>query len=239
MAAKSEPKTTATQDTDFYTGKPYLASSGNYVFKYRSYNPELARWTTEDPNGFPDGANCFSYVNNAASSFFDALGFSRKSVLWVTLNNLFGNGYLSPSGFNYMADFNGNYTDLKSEMNLLDSQTAGTGTTTEYLSDGDLFDKHVVSSSAEFTSIANGYTKVFFITHGGLVDGNYNFLGPDGQYHQMTYFDAFWDSTSVTMLTCGNGYAPPVNQGNGSTDPVSWSDAVTDARWQTKNYLYE
>jgi len=51
-----------TQDTAFYTGKPYLASSGSYAFKYRSYNPEMARWTSEDPSGFPDGANTSVYA---------------------------------------------------------------------------------------------------------------------------------------------------------------------------------
>ena len=50
------------EKTAFYTGKPYLASSGGYAFKYRSYDPELARWTSEDPSGFPDGANSNIYA---------------------------------------------------------------------------------------------------------------------------------------------------------------------------------
>lgn len=41
----------------FYTGKPYDADTKTYTFKYRSYDPELNRWTTADPSGFPDGAN--------------------------------------------------------------------------------------------------------------------------------------------------------------------------------------
>jgi RHS repeat-associated protein len=52
----------AAEETAFYTGKPYLASAGEYAFKYRSYSPELARWTSEDPSGFPDGANGGSYA---------------------------------------------------------------------------------------------------------------------------------------------------------------------------------
>jgi len=52
----------ANEETAFYTGKPYLASSGGYAFKYRSYSPELARWTSEDPSGFPDGANTSAYA---------------------------------------------------------------------------------------------------------------------------------------------------------------------------------
>ncbi|MCK9589566.1 MAG: hypothetical protein M0Q93_09425 [Terrimicrobiaceae bacterium] len=41
----------------FYTGKPYDSDMGAYTFKYRNYDPELNRWTTADPSGFPDGAN--------------------------------------------------------------------------------------------------------------------------------------------------------------------------------------
>jgi RHS repeat-associated protein len=59
----------AAEEAAFYTGKPYLASSGGYAFKYRSYNPELARWTSEDPSGFPDGANNSKYVDSPTSEF--------------------------------------------------------------------------------------------------------------------------------------------------------------------------
>ena len=51
----------------FYTGKPYDADTETYTFKYRSYDPELNRWTTADPSGFPDGANNQIYVNNPLS----------------------------------------------------------------------------------------------------------------------------------------------------------------------------
>ena len=56
-AAEPASQKYAADPSAFYTGKPYVASSGAYAFKYRSYNPELARWTSEDPSGFPDGAN--------------------------------------------------------------------------------------------------------------------------------------------------------------------------------------
>ena len=57
----------------FYTGKPYDADTETYTFKYRSYDPELSRWTTADPSGFPDGANNQIYVRNPVTSF-DANG---------------------------------------------------------------------------------------------------------------------------------------------------------------------
>ncbi len=75
-AAETKP-ISVTQETAFYTGKPYLASSGDYAFKYRKYNPGLARWTSEDPSGFPDGANTHMYVNNSASYCFDFLGLMK------------------------------------------------------------------------------------------------------------------------------------------------------------------
>jgi|GEM_PF-4549672 len=59
----------ATHETAFYTGKPYLASCGEYAFKYRNYNPELARWTSEDPSGFPDGANDSIYAPTPTNGF--------------------------------------------------------------------------------------------------------------------------------------------------------------------------
>lgn len=70
----------AGEDTAFYTGKPYLALSGEYSFKYRSYNPELARWTSEDPSGFPDGANGNVYAPTPNSEF-DYCGLRSVTLL--------------------------------------------------------------------------------------------------------------------------------------------------------------
>jgi len=61
----------------FYTGKPYDVDSESYTFKYRNYDPELNRWTTVDPSGFPDGANNQLY---APSPLFEL----DKFGLWST-----------------------------------------------------------------------------------------------------------------------------------------------------------
>jgi RHS repeat-associated protein len=81
MAAKHAATTTATCDHAFYTGKPYIESTGSYAFKYRSYNPELARWTSEDPSGFPDGANGHSYAPTPTN------GIDFSGLFAVLLNN--------------------------------------------------------------------------------------------------------------------------------------------------------
>jgi len=56
--AKAAATSSASEpSTQFYTGKPYVAEAGGYVFKYRTYNPEMSRWTSADPSGFSDGPN--------------------------------------------------------------------------------------------------------------------------------------------------------------------------------------
>lgn len=59
--------------TQFYTGKPLVTDAGGYIFKYRTYSPEMSRWTSADPSGFPDGANAQMYLKNPMSSV-DPLG---------------------------------------------------------------------------------------------------------------------------------------------------------------------
>ncbi len=77
----SSPQTTGHQpQTIFYTGKPYDADQGAYLFKYRAYDPNAARWTTSDPSGFPDGANAWVYVNNSVTRAFDPWGLA---VYWA------------------------------------------------------------------------------------------------------------------------------------------------------------
>jgi RHS repeat-associated protein len=69
--------------TYFYTGKPYDADLGAYTFAARNYNPEINRWTTPDPSGFPDGANNQFYAP-VPTSDFDYQGLLK----WSTLTNL-------------------------------------------------------------------------------------------------------------------------------------------------------
>jgi len=58
----------------FFTGKPFVEDSGSYAFKYRNYDPELNRWTTSDPSGFPDGINNWLYTNNMVMTYIDSVG---------------------------------------------------------------------------------------------------------------------------------------------------------------------
>jgi RHS repeat-associated protein len=110
-ASESTSQGYVTEQMAFYTGKPYLESSGGYAFKYRSYNPELARWTSEDPSGFPDGANGNIYAptptsmldfaglwtielldssetnpTNSDDGYISIWGISRRISAWAKIN---------------------------------------------------------------------------------------------------------------------------------------------------------
>jgi RHS repeat-associated protein len=60
-APQAEVAPVPDEQTQFFTGKPFDAASGTYLFIFRNYSPYLARWTSADPCGFPDGANNMAY----------------------------------------------------------------------------------------------------------------------------------------------------------------------------------
>jgi RHS repeat-associated protein len=62
VAVKQSVTYQENESVNFYTGKPYNVELGAYVFKFRNYNPEMLRWTTVDPSGFPDGVNNYVYA---------------------------------------------------------------------------------------------------------------------------------------------------------------------------------
>ena len=75
----------AEQDKDkFFTGKPNIDGLG-YSFLFRSYRPELAKWQTSDPLGYPDGFNNFAYLNNQPGEHIDQLGLCELKT--VTSSN--------------------------------------------------------------------------------------------------------------------------------------------------------
>ena len=57
----------------FFTGKPMVDELG-FAFLFRDYNPNLGKWTTSDPLGYPDGWNNLAYVNNEVIGAVDICG---------------------------------------------------------------------------------------------------------------------------------------------------------------------
>ena len=105
-STSSRLSTLESSTTPFYTGKPYLAESGSYAFKYREYNPEMGRWTTVDPSGFPDGANNRVFVaaptsgldNNGLNTVYSYDLSVNKYYLTIDTTTLFNGVYSVTSG---------------------------------------------------------------------------------------------------------------------------------------------
>jgi len=69
---------TPTQNSNFFTGKPYVEGLG-HAFLMRNYRAGLAKWQTSDPMGYPDGWNQLAYCGNGVVSRIDYQGCSWKT----------------------------------------------------------------------------------------------------------------------------------------------------------------
>jgi RHS repeat-associated protein len=63
-----------------YTGKPYDEDLGAYVFPFRNYRADEARWMSADPSGFPDGVNGRLYAPRPLTGI-DPFGLASKVTL--------------------------------------------------------------------------------------------------------------------------------------------------------------
>jgi len=105
---------TTDEQTQFFTGKPYDAASGTYLFKYRAYNPSLARWTSADPRGFPDGSNNQLLCDNNPVYFIDRFGLDRLIINAVPAGGSSGGSGSGSGGWGHswitLEDGQGNQT---------------------------------------------------------------------------------------------------------------------------------
>ena len=85
----------------FYTGKPYDADLGEYTFAFRNYSPQINRWSTFDPSGFPDGANNSLYVNNGCLIGIDPDGLDFLVYRGGQLEHWDGNGWVSATSIDW------------------------------------------------------------------------------------------------------------------------------------------
>lgn len=105
-AEAASNSTRETEDSAFFTGKPFLDTSDEYAFKYRSYTPVIARWTSEDPSGYPDGSNNQIYVNNSVMNSIDVNGLN----IWQITNS----NAVQGAGHTAMISGSGNSFQLQS-----------------------------------------------------------------------------------------------------------------------------
>jgi len=79
-AAADELTKSSSSTFAFFTGKPFVEETGSYAFKFRQYDPELNRWTSADPSGFPDGANSHAYGKSPVS------GLDPNGLAWSPID---------------------------------------------------------------------------------------------------------------------------------------------------------
>ncbi|HWZ44714.1 MAG TPA: RHS repeat-associated core domain-containing protein [Candidatus Saccharimonadales bacterium] len=62
-----------------YTGREWDAETGLYYYRARYYDPAAARFLSEDPIGFEDGINVYSYAGNNPVNFSDPSGLCSRT----------------------------------------------------------------------------------------------------------------------------------------------------------------
>lgn len=77
----------------FYTGKPFDPDLGEYTFAFRNYNPQMARWTSADPSGFPDGVNNNIFCYNTPLMGLDPNGLEFLFFDGTSLSSWTGSGF--------------------------------------------------------------------------------------------------------------------------------------------------
>jgi RHS repeat-associated protein len=65
--------TASFKQNDFFTGKPNVEGLG-YAFLFRNYKPEIGKWMSSDPLGYPDGWNNLAYCMNRPAQAVDIQG---------------------------------------------------------------------------------------------------------------------------------------------------------------------
>ena len=66
--AATSPTAFGEGDEAFFTGKPLVPGLGR-AFLFRNYRPDLAKWATADPLGYPDGWNQLAYCGSSVLRF--------------------------------------------------------------------------------------------------------------------------------------------------------------------------
>jgi RHS repeat-associated protein len=213
LAKRDSSRATAPQEL-FFTGKPYLEETGQYLFLFRHYDPELARWTTPDPSGFPDRANNYLYCN-APFSGFDTYGLAWGNLdfLWHFYFGLGAPVTLSAIGH------------LDNVKNLSNSEPNGGAFR---------FGKQIAKRASEIPQPYNGtfsdsfsntydFCSIVWAMGGGTLSGTYegtmtstpNSNGLGGTYSysgigNLFYRDIFTDSLDLIQRMYGNSNAPEV-----------------------------
>ena len=179
--ANSAPSTSV-----FYTGKPYVEEAASYAFSFRNYDPELNRWTSADPSGFPDGANnrCYAPVPTGA---LDSDGLQVIKLSYVT--------YIETSTISYLGrTFNGgtktwDNVTVDTDTSSITTRDKGCGYTYEYNSAGAVIGTGHASGSTLSATLSKSDDCHFTVTMGGNESNPLVSLSPGITYETTFSFD--------------------------------------------------
>jgi RHS repeat-associated protein len=209
------------EPVNFYTGKPFDMELGTYIFKFRNYSPEMQRWTTTDPSGFPDGANNYSYVSTPVY-MMDPLGLAPLNSLVDDLTiidqqisawNSMGWGFAANVLSHFAGGTGSQYTGSSTEADLIKNAS-----------------KYRDAAQAHFNSIAGQYL--------GMGDGTYNIGNAwNGSSLSNMAFESRWVPADDGNLFNALGGAHFFYNGTLTITNGSWSVQVTmeQADWYTFN----
>jgi RHS repeat-associated protein len=178
----------------FYTGKPYEEDLGGYVFNYRTYSPDINRWTTPDPSGFPDGANNCVYGSNTVPSTVDPTGLTDKSVVWIYAYAWVGSERDQQCEDAFRAAYQNCYDKLT-------QADASVKPPPHYLDDGDEFAYSTIASISQLKSF-DMYDRICLGVH-GIVEEKDIFVIGTVPYHVDDIYGT--GSNVYSVAGCTNG----------------------------------
>lgn len=202
----------------FYTGKPYDADSESYTFRYRNYDPELNRWTTVDPSGFPDGANSLIYINNSPLHCFDFEGLQTGLIagLDITIRVYRSGSWVDITGGGDLIKSSDTRLELIIESDPYDASfmlNANKKPLGGYAVDAD-------PSGSLYPSLANqsigGHSGLPNVSGAPFWTARY---WPTGHQYPMVKLDG----SISDMLVGGSWNAVVIYNPNGNPTPLSWS----------------
>ena len=197
----------------FYTGKPFLKETGCYAFKFRQYDPELSRWTTTDPSGFPDGANPSVYASIPTTGY-DPYGlYSESDALADAALVALARGGFQLAGYT-MSD-----RRALLALNYGDNETAPAGEINELKSSSyfsDKFNKGYFSRLVGSVGSSSPYTKQdIIIEYNGGTDLNLSYgKVPFGVTGEFTWSNNQWSTVAhfsfIDLYDFQSSYNPAI-----------------------------
>jgi len=198
-----------------FTGKPYDKDLGAFVFPFRNYNPENARWTTVDPSGFPDGPNAHFYAGNPLLGV-DPLGLAWDSADMV----VYYYRNLDPSGASYPNHIDTDVMGLTGGIKqIIDSQILpGFSEAVDVLIRNLVLTGAGTSGDGSTSYEASGgyqFGDLVWALGGGTVvikASNVSYSWNEYVWETTLYRDYSWSSSSVT-ITYSDSFADPLDIG--------------------------